>query len=740
VTDVAARDEAAELHTSPWFDRIYAAIPLATVFVALLAVFAWEASRHSSPWFFTDELELSQISRAIEQTGHGARRGEPYFWQTLYTWLIAPAWAISSTSLAYAVAKYIGVVTMTLSIVPTYLLARTIVSPRAALFAAGATGATPALAYGPMILEEPLAYPAAALAFLLMAVALVRRKPRWIAAAVVVSLAGGFVKGELGILPVVFVLAAAMYALSSEAGRRWRARWSAWDWIGLVVLGGGLVIAFSGLVGKFSQTWAIATGHYRGRMIDYGFWAVGALAIGLGALPVVASLAGLVRPRDERRTPELRAFTSVFLAAAVGFGIYTAVKAAYLSTVFATRIEERNVIYLAPLVFVGTALWLERPRLRLLPLAAAVGFVAYLFVDANYQLTTVPAGDSFGVALAQMANRNPLHLGHGGIEWALLGTLAVSVCLLVAPRFLGRRPRARLGVLALAACLVVAWGLSGQIYASNYSNDAAGALIANYPRPLNWLDRITHGRPTMYLGQQLNSGTDLGLWLTEFWNRSLRYVWSVDGSAPGPGPTETPNTAADGRLYPAPAVDYVVAEPGIQLDGKLVGAPPATGRWYVYRVSKPIRYAHNQTGIFSDGQTGCNFAPCPVANSAYNQFSTPGGRAGYVVVDVSRLSACGAPVGPAGVRVTLGTLVEGADKQPQIGHVLHVSRWTLRIGTAHRFVVHTPPPPFRVQVRIAPTYSPQALGSSDQRRLGGQVGFRFSLRRVPESTTPPPCS
>jgi hypothetical protein len=523
-------------------------------------------------------------------------------------------------------------------------------------------------------------------------------------------------------------------------GRRWRAGWSAWDWIGAIVVGGGLVILFSALVGKFSQSWATATGFYPGRMVEYGLWAVGALTIGLGALPVVAALATLARPRGEQRSPELRAFTSLFVSAAVAFGIYTAVKAAYLSTNFATRVEERNLIYLVPLVCVGTALWLDRPRLRWVPLGAAVGFVAYLFVSTPYQLTTVPAGDSLGVAIAQMSNRQ-LSFAHGGIEWALIVSLVLAVAFLLAPRVLARRPSWSLGVTATATLLVLAWCLAGQISAANYSNDAADSLIANYPRPLTWLDRFTHGKPTLYLGQHLDSGTDIGLWLTEFWNRSLKYVWSVDGSAPGPGPTQTPNTAKDGRLYPAPNVDYVVAEQGIALDGTIVGRPPQTGRWVVYRVKKPLRYAYNVNGIFADGQTGCNLLPCPAAESAYNRFSTPGGRAGYAIVDVSRLSACGAPVGPAGVRVTIGQLVEGADKEPHIGRVTgRVQRWTLRIGTARRFVLRTPRPPFRVQVRIAPTYSPLHFGGSDQRQLGGQVGFGFSLTRVPPTVTPPPCS
>ena len=736
MTGAASGAAPAELPARTWFDRLYAAIPLATVFVALLALYAWEAARHSSPWLFTDELELSQISRAIEATGHGARRGEPYFWQTLYTWLIAPAWAVKSTSLAYAIVKYIGVVSMTLAVVPAYLLARTIASPRAALFAAAGTASVPALVYAPMILEEPLSYPYAALAFLAFAIALVRRRPLPIAAAIVLALVGGFVRGELGVLPVVLVLAAGLYALSSEAGRRYRARFRAWDWAGAVVLTAGALILFSALVGKFSQSWASATGHYRGRMIDLGLQSLGALTIGVGVLPVVAALAALARPRGEQRSPELRAFTSLFVAAALAFGIYTAVKAAYLSTVAFTRVEERNVIYLVPLLFAATALWLDRPRLRWAPLAAAVGFVAYLIVATPYQLTTVPAGDSPGVAIAQMANRN-LAFAHGGIERALVVALVLSVALLAGPRLLRLRPRATAGVVALASVLVLAWCLAGQISAATYSNNESQALIQNYPRPLDWLDRYTHGKPTLYLGQHLNSGTDLGVWLTEFWNRSLRYVWSVDGSAPGPGPTQTPNTAADGRLYPPPpgTVDYALVEQGIVLDGTVVARPPQTGRWVLYRVRQPLRYASNETGIFSDGQTGCDLAPCRAAESAYNRFSTPGGRPGYMIVDVSRLSACGAPVPPAGARVTIGTLIEGKDKEPQIGRVTAVRRWTLRIGTARRFVLPTPKPPFRVEVRIAPTYSPTSYGETDERQLGGQVSFTFSHTPTEQTET-----
>ena len=329
----------------------------------------------------------------------------------------------------------------------------------------------------------------------------------------------------------------------------------------------GAIVFFSAVAGNFSQSWLIATGHYRGRMIEYGVWAGGAFVIGLGVLPVVAALAGLVRPKDEERTPALRAFTALLLAALLCFGLYTAVKASYLSTSFGTVIVERNLIYLVPLVFVGTALWLERPRLRWIPLAAATGFVAYLLVSANYALENVPYSDALGLAIAQMSNRN-LSFTDNAVQWALIVTLAVSVLLLVLPRLLGARRTAVRAVVGVTAALVLAWTLTGQISAAKYSNDSGDLITRNYPKPLTWLDDITGGEPVVYLGQNINAGAALGIWLTEFWNRSLKHVWSLDGTAPGPGPGAHARPRGHGRpALSRPGRAYVLAERGVDVDG-----------------------------------------------------------------------------------------------------------------------------------------------------------------------------
>jgi hypothetical protein len=315
------------------FDRVYRAIPLASGLLWLVVLYGWQTRGHVTPWLFTDELKLTQISRSISETGHAAQRGHATSFQTLYAYVLAPFWKIGDVGTAYAAIKYAGVVVMTSAIFPAYFLARMIVSRPWALFAAVGAVATPALAYAPFLVEEPAAYPWATLCLFLIAKALTTRRPAWVVGAAVATFVAPLVRGQLAILIPVYALAALFLLWTSAPAKRWRRTWSIWDWTGAVVLGIGGIIFFSAVVGAHSQTWFIATGFYRHRTIVYGLWAAGAFAIGLGLLPVVA-LAALVRPRGEQWTRELKAFVALTAASVIAFGLYTATKAAYLSTVF----------------------------------------------------------------------------------------------------------------------------------------------------------------------------------------------------------------------------------------------------------------------------------------------------------------------------------------------------------------------------------------------------------------------
>ena len=90
---------------------------------------------------------------------------------------------------------------------------------------------------------------------------------------------------------------------------------------------------------------------------------------------------------------------------------------------------------------------------------------------------------------------------------------------------------------------------------------------------------------------------------TEFWNRSIQKVWSVDGTGPGPGDTLTPDLQdVDGTLWPDPETDYVLATNGVEVVGPEVARNDAANATLV-RLDGPIRLRANRTGIAADGWT-----------------------------------------------------------------------------------------------------------------------------------------
>src|SRR6266540_3383664 len=184
-------------------DRLLAAVPLLSIFLWLCIVYAVEAWTHGTPWLFGDELELTQLSRSIAETGHAARRGEPHSFNTLWTYALAPAWFIDDMHAAYAAVKYIAVLVMTATAFPAYGIARLVVGRRPALFVAAASAAIPAVAYSSMVVEEPLAYPYATLCLFLILRVLIAPSRWWVVGAALASAIAPSVRGELAVVPFV---------------------------------------------------------------------------------------------------------------------------------------------------------------------------------------------------------------------------------------------------------------------------------------------------------------------------------------------------------------------------------------------------------------------------------------------------------------------------------------------------------------------------------------------------------
>ncbi|MHB1243662.1 MAG: hypothetical protein ACYC1P_09750 [Gaiellaceae bacterium] len=701
-------------------DRLWRALPLLVPFLLVSAAYAWQASRQSTPWLFTDELEFTQLARSVAETGGLARRGEPLLGQfSLYPYLIAPAWWLDDSRDAYEAVKAIGVVAMTLAFFPAYGLARFLVSRPAALLVALATVTIPAFVYTSMIVEEPLAYAWSALALYLAVRSLVTRTRRDVGLAVAAALVAPLVRDQLIVIPAVLAGAWAVAGWGSERFRRVRSGWSRADYAGVWLLILGAILVLNELYSGRSVDWDNATRHWKGRMIEYGLWAGGAFTIGLGVLPVVAGLAATWRPRDEPRTRELSAFRSVLWLAIIGFGLYTAAKAAILSTTFATRVVERNLIYLAPLLFVATALVLEHRRVRLAALAVSAGFVAFLLLTTPYHMDTRLYSDAPGLAILAAANRGygwtPEH-AESVLLWMLLAAVAV-----VAAVVLLRRPTVTRWIALGAAALTIGWNVTGEVNAARGSTAFADGLMANLPQPPNWIDRATGGEPALYIGQKIADPN--GLWLLEFWNRSIERVWSLDGSAPGPGPTLTPDLLnANGELAGDPGYGYAVAERGIELAGTRLRT---SGGWQLYDLEPPLRLAAAQRGIFGDGWIGSNRDDNRVS-AGFSRYVNPEPGPGTAFVTVGRKAWCTDKDIPGNVVIRAGTLALGPERNGVVGRVTDEVGWQVRACSERTFPLSVPAAPFHVEVTIEPTFSPfeiDPVGQSDRRRLGAQVSF-----------------
>ena len=700
--------------------RFLSAVPLLVVYFGLAALYAWQASRRPVPTIFTDELELTQLARSIAETGEPARRGEPYGLASLVAYALAPVWWLGSTTASWAAAKLILVLAMTATVFPAYGLARMVVPKWHALAAAGATVAVPALAYSPILVEEPLAYPISTTALWL--IARVLERPTWgrLAAAGGISVVAALTRTQLAILFAVLALGLLWIAWQSEPVRRWRSEWTAWDWVGAVTLVVGVAFALAAAMGHASTAWRNTMLIYKDRLFEHASWAFGALAIGIGVLPVLLGLAALVRPKAEERDPKTRAFVTTSVAALIVFVTYAGVKGAYNSTVFSTLVVERNLIYLCPVLFVSTALAFARGVGRGWAIAGAAIFTLYVVTAVPLRLDQYPYYEAHGLSIAAFANRE-LGWSEGVIEDVLVGACVVALVVTMALKLLRPRSVGFGWVAGAAAVAVVAWSMTGQVYAAEGERLFSERIDRNLAKPYGWVEDATNGEPVVVIGQRISDPT--GLWLTEFFNPSLRKMWSLDGTAPPPGPILTPDLdATDGTLTPNPDVEYALAVNGVTLQAPIVTQRDGAT---LYRIGgAPLILQDALVGRESDGWM-LGSSDDPVARASYTRYDVSDDEPGLAVIRLSRIGWCPAPsargVGKATVRI--GPVGIGPDNQPRIERVTETRTFDVPDCEANGETLSPPKVPWRMEITVAPTFKPIEIdpSKSDNRPLGAVI-------------------
>ena len=475
-----------------------------------------------APWIMVDELVYSELAKSFAASGHfeirGVAAGGSYGF--VYPLLISPAYRLfDSVPDAYAAAKAINSVVMSLAALPAYFLARRVLNRPFALAAAALSVAIPSLLYTGTLMTENAFYPV----FLCVALVLVRMLERpthanQLGALALCALAYGTRQQALALFPAVLT---APLLLGWRRLGRFRTLYLATGALAALAL---VVEAARGrsplsLLGAYET--AGRHGYSVGSVAKWLLWHVAELDLYLGVIPVAAFVVLAFAWRS------LDAPQRAFMAGAAALSGWLLLEvAAYATLPGVARVEERNTFYVAPLFLIALLLWVQlgapRPRLRRRRLGGRRG--------AARRDAAVPEADPAGD-----------HVGHARARAVVEGERARARASRRAARRDAVRARRR-GVVprraaALGARAAVARArvLLGRATAGA---GARGARLAQRPRRRHrrpgGLDRPRGRRGDDDVGVLWAGRTDPHVvWENEFFNRSVGPVYDVAAPIPG---------------------------------------------------------------------------------------------------------------------------------------------------------------------------------------------------------------
>jgi hypothetical protein len=687
---------------------------------AFLAVLVriWLAHKIATPWIMVDELIYSDLARAFADSGELAVRGAHLALYSIgYPLLISPAWLSGSVESAYAIAKVINAVVMSLVAVPVYFWARRLVSPIGALTVVALTLLMPSFLYGGTLMTENAYFPAFVLGCFTLAIALERPSLLTQGAAL-----GAFgLAGTIRLQAIAFVLIAPAAVvlkllLDARAGQRPRPLFAMRTYFLLVAAAPVAAVAYIGLAAVRGRSLAstlgsygdVATAHYSlGGGAHWLSQHLGGLALSSGVFPVSALLVllGLALWRGTRN-PADRAFLAVATTAAA----VTLVQVAFFASRFSLRIEERNFFSIVPLFLIALVVWIERGLPRPLLIAVPAVILPALFIralDLPGLLNVSIMSDTFSlIPLLRLSSKFS-----GGVP--TVETLTTTAAFAAALTF-AVVPR-RAGALLLPAMVGVYFVLGSYSVFGGIRDLSRQVAATAAPTDQDWVDDKlgAQGRAAFLLTGADPSAAATVLWQTEFWNRDVGPMITLVDEPAGLPELRTGIDRVSGRLTLPPLArspTHVIAPTGVDLAGNVV---ERRGRLSLYHVDKPLRLRSATDGIFADGWTA--------TEAVYSRYVGQGGK---VEVSVSRES-WGGPDKPSTVVIEIGPQVAGPAGGGAIGRVTARRTWVVHSSRHRVFDLPAPRAPFRVSVMIDRTFSPADYGFADTRQLGAQVTFRF---------------
>jgi hypothetical protein len=579
------------------------------------------AFRNPAPWIFQDELLYSELAKSFAATGHFAIRenqGAGGF-GVVYPALISPAWALfQKVPTAYAAAKAINAVLMSIAAVPVYLLACRLVGRALALGAAVLALALPGMVYTSTIMTENAFFPV--FLFWVLALVLALERPTAVRQATAVALtflayvtrtqAAALVPALVTAIVLVVLLEAwdderPFAAAVARGAAAFTVTWAALaagiaGYLAVEVGGRGRTLSNALLGGYAVLTGSSYSVQATARWFLYH---VGELDLAVGILPFAAFIV-LVAAAVRRRSPsrDARIFAAVALSAS--FWLLLEV-AAFATTGYGLQIQERNLFYLEPLFLIALVAWVSGILPRSPALAGAGALVAAALpgvVPYSSFLSPNEVANAFGLLpLWRAVQRGfvaPSHLS----ELVILTALAGALVFLLLPR--------RLALLAPALVLVYLAAANSPVEGMT-RQAAIDSRYGGISVPRDWIDRLVGTKPRVAALWSGAPGVNfVSLWDNEFFNRSVGPVYNLHGPPDGL-PQETiafdrRAVARDSNAEPIRA-RYVLTDRSLLIAGRPVATDQGAGM-VLYRVDGLLSAIGRIEGLYPDGWSGRSVA------------------------------------------------------------------------------------------------------------------------------------
>ena len=589
-----------------------AGIALAAIVVAsalIRTALSWSAP---GPWIFVDELIYSELGKsAFDGT---AIRGVPVTgYGPVYPYLIAPAYALFENLVnAYQAVKVTNAVVMSLTAIPAYFIARTLMRRSWSLGAAALAVLVPGMGYTAVVMTESAFYPAFALAMLFVVRALTRPTlirqllvfagavlcfevrpqgvviaPAFLASVVLLILmevwgaeagshAGQMLRQLRLFLPTLIISLVAAIAVPIVQARRGQ--------------------SLSNLLGAYSAT-TDAGGRYQVRPIATWFVLhIAELDLWLGVLPVLALLVLIGFGFSRRADRNLRVFTAAVVPITL---LMTLLVSAFVVFSNVGRIEERNLFYLGFLALIALCWWVSagiprQPRWFVVALICAC--VLPIAIPYGVFINLSAISDTFGLYLPWAAQNR---LIEGMLTpFVVAGFVVVfgAVAALVSPR--------RAGVLLV---LIVGFFVVTSAAVDKRTDKASvGAVSQGITGQRDWIDAAVGPQVDVVA---LYPGTlePLRIWQNEFFNRAVGSIYALGVPMPGNLPDTVVNIAPNGNVVDGNGfqmkANLVLVDTSTHVVGDVLAHDAGT-QMSVVAASAPLRIDQYITGVYLDDWSG----------------------------------------------------------------------------------------------------------------------------------------